>query len=283
MNTAKIMDGRPLANKIKEKVKSEIDDLGFHPTLATILVGKNPASKLYMDLQTKTCGDVGITTKKHFLQSSTPQSQVLELIKDLNKNKEINGILLQLPLPKTFDTRQILQEITPTKDVEGVTPSNLGKLMHGTEAMIPPTPKSILQLLDHYQIELEGVNIVIINHSIVVGRPLSQLLLNRNATISVCHEYTKNLEFFTRNADIIITATGIPDLITADKIKADSVVIDAGIARTEDGVKGDVDSKNVTKKASYLTPVPGGVGPITLACLLENIVKVSKNQRKKHI
>lgn len=273
-----LLNGKALANEIKDELATEIEELGVQPTLASILVGGDPASKLYMKLQKQACQEVGITVDEHLLDASTQQTEVATLIRNLNANEQVNGIVVQLPLPEGFKTNMIVQEIDPLKDVDGVTPTNLGKLMQGEEIFVPATPKGILRLLANYEIDFKGREIVIVNHSIVVGKPLSILCLNRNATVTVCHVYTRELKPHTQLADILVTATGVPNLIKSDMVKEGAIVVDAGISRTDDGIVGDVAFAEVKEKVSYISPVPGGVGPMTIASLLENVVHACRLQ-----
>lgn len=275
----KILEGKTLANQLKSKVAKKIEEHNLQPTLATILVGEDPASKLYMDLQAEACEEVGITPKKYLLERSIPQVRLMELIHDLNSDEDVNGIIVQLPLPKRFNTTEILQEIDVRKDVDGFTATNLGKIMGGLEGLVPATPKGIMRLLESIDVTFKGKDVVIVNHSVVVGKPLSILFLNRNATVSICHEFTKDLKAYTFKADILISATGVKGLITSDMVKDNAIVIDGGITRTKEGIKGDVKFEQVKSKASHITPVPGGVGPMTIASLLENIVKACKIQK----
>ncbi|NIQ07168.1 MAG: bifunctional 5,10-methylenetetrahydrofolate dehydrogenase/5,10-methenyltetrahydrofolate cyclohydrolase [Candidatus Korarchaeota archaeon] len=279
--TFHLLDGKALANEIKDEIATEIEELGVQPTLSSILVGGDPASKLYMKLQKQACEEVGITVDEHFLDASIQQTEVLTLLRNLNVNEQVNGIVVQLPLPVGFETDRIVREIDLLKDVDGVTPTNLGKLMQGEEILVPATPKGILRLLANYEIDFKGQEVVIVNHSIVVGKPLSILCLNRNATVTVCHVYTRELKPHTRLADILVTATGVPNLIKPDMVKEGVIVVDAGISRTDDGIVGDVAFEGVKEKASYISPVPGGVGPMTIASLLENVVHACRLQNRR--
>lgn len=277
--SGKTLEGKPLANQLKGKVAKKIEALNLEPTLATILVGEDQSSKLYMDLQAQACEEVGITPKKYLLDQSIPQTELVDLIHDLNQDEDVNGIIVQLPLPEKFKPTAILQEIDVQKDVDGFTATNLGKIMGGRKGLVPATPKGIMRLLESIDVSFEGKDVVIVNHSIVVGKPLSMLFLNRNATVSICHKFTKNLKTYTRKAEILISATGVKGLITSEMVKDGAIVVDGGITRTKEGVKGDVKFEQVRPKTSYITPVPGGVGPMTIASLLENIVKACRMQK----
>lgn len=275
---AKIISGEELAKKIREKIKKEVAKLELKPCLAVILVGENPASKIYTDLKEKACKEVGIVSKKFEFGEGTEERCVIDKITELNEDAEVDGILVQLPLPKKFEANKIVNSISPDKDVDGLHPLNLGKLSTKEEGIVPCTPKGIIKLIENEKIKLEGKEIVIINHSRVIGRPLVNLLLNRDATVSVCHVKTKDLKKHTEKADIIITATGVPKLISAEMVKEGAVVIDAGFSKKGKKNVGDVDFEGVKEKAS-ITPVPGGVGPMTLAMLLENCVELYKKRR----
>lgn len=272
--TAKIIDGKLKASTIKDNLKTKLADEGVTPSLATIIVGDDPASKVYLSLKKKACAEVGLKPKQIELTADTTLDDVLDVIHELNEDNEVDGILVQLPLPPQLDTYQILTAINPKKDVDGFHPVNIGRLAHGDESFAPATPKGIVSLLEDVT-DLEGKNVVIINHSIVIGKPLALMLLARNATVSVCHVHTKNLSEYTLHADIIISAAGVPGLIREDMVPKDAIVIDAGVAKTEEGILGDVDFEAVKKKASAITPVPGGVGPMTVAMLLTNTVNAA--------
>ena len=278
--TATIMDGKALAEKIRARIKAEVQNLRQKPGLAAIIVGENPASKLYVDMKRKTCDEVGIYSELYKLPDSTTESEVLQLIKKLNANKKIHAILVQLPLPPKLNEEKILAAVAFEKDVDGFSPANIGRLMAGKEAAVPCTPKGIIRLLEEYKIEIAGKNTVVIGRSKIVGRPTALLLLNRDATVIICHSKTSNLAFYTRNADIIVVAAGKPKLVTADMIKEGAVVIDVGINRTGGKLVGDVDFESVKKKAGYITPVPGGVGPMTVAMLMENTMERYKEITK---
>ncbi len=280
-----IIDGKQLAKKTREKLKYEVEDLkkeGIQPKLAVIMVGDNSASQIYVRNKSKACNDVGIEFEEYLLPGTTKQEELLDVIEKLNNNKEINGILLQSPIPDGLDINEAFRKISPEKDVDGFHPVNVGKLVLGQDTFVSCTPYGIMKMFEEYNIDLEGKNAVVIGRSNIVGKPMSQCLLNKNATVTICHSRTRNLPEITKNADILVSAIGRPEFVTADMVKDGAVVIDVGINRTAEGkLKGDVDFENVSKKASYITPVPGGVGPMTIAMLMNNVVKASKNQAKK--
>ncbi|MBU4266613.1 MAG: bifunctional methylenetetrahydrofolate dehydrogenase/methenyltetrahydrofolate cyclohydrolase FolD [Candidatus Altiarchaeales archaeon] len=274
-----IIDGRKIAAEIKEKVREEVEGMETKPGLATVLVGDDPASQLYVKLKGKACEEAGIKSEKYEFPGDAKEEEVIKLIRELNSNSSIHGILVQLPLPKNLNSQKIMAEIAPEKDVDGFNPVNMGRLLIGDERFVPCTPKGVIRMLEHEKVELKGKDCVIVNHSPVVGKPLAMLLLNREATVSVCHVKTKDLGKFTREAEILIVAAGVPGLIKADMVKKGVVVIDVGINKTKDGVVGDVDFEAVKEKASLITPVPGGVGPMTIAMLLENTILAARWQK----
>jgi len=267
---ARIIDGKKLASEIKEDVRRKTAKLSFKPGLATIIVGSNPASKMYVSRKQEACAEAGFYSENFELPENVKEKDLISLIRKLNASRKIHGILVQLPLPKHINAEKVMAAISPERDVDGFHPLNMGRLMAGVESFAAATPKGIVRLLEECKINVKGKNVVIINHSTVVGKPLALMMLNRNATVSVCHEYTKDLKEYTLKADVLITAVGIPNLIKPDMVKQGVVVIDAGIAKIGDKTVGDVDFEGVSKKASWITPVPGGVGPMTIASLLEN-------------
>ncbi len=278
--SATIIDGRRIAAEIKKEVSAELDQLRsiykINPSIASIIIGEDESSKLYLRLRDKACLDIGIQTTQYMVPGDTSEGEIYRLIEELNNDPEVHGILLQLPLPKHLSLHRILSKINPFKDVEGVTPYNIGTLITGEERIIPCTPMAVLRILQHIEIPIKGSNIVIINHSHIVGKPLATIMLNRDATVTICHIYTKNIKEYTVKADILVTATGVPGLITEEYIKEGACVIDVGITKTSSGVRGDVDFETVKDKAGFLTPVPGGVGPVTIACSLLNMTKTFK-------
>jgi len=279
--TIKIVYGKKLAEKIRIKTTKEVEHLKsiykITPNINTIKIGDNPSSELYFRLRNNACNKAGITTSHLDFRKNVTEKKILKTIDELNSNKNIHGILIQFPIPDHISSNKLMSAIDPKKDVEGFNPYNMGKTIIGDEYIVPCTPLAILTILKHEKIDLEGKEIVIINHSTVVGKPLTTLLLNRNATVTVCHIFTKDTKQHSSNADIIITATGIPGLITKDYVKNGAFVIDVGIAETNDGISGDVNFDSVKEKAGKITPVPGGVGPVTIACSLENMLKTYKN------
>jgi len=280
-----IIDGKKLSAEIKEEVKAEVENLNktlnIRPSLATILVGNNPASEIYVNLKHKACEECKINSLVERFPETITEKELLEKIYELNNNKDINGILVQMPLPRHINPAKIMSAILPLKDVDGFNPVNSGKIANNDETLAPCTPKGVIYMLEKYNIKIEGSEVVIINHSAVVGKPLALMLLNRNATVTVCHIFTKNLKEHTLKADILISAVGKPNLITEDMVKDGAIVIDVGISRSNNKVVGDVDFENVKNKASFITPVPGGVGPMTIAMLLKNTVNACKMQMKE--
>lgn len=279
-----IIDGKGLAKKIRENLKKNVDELrkeGIIPKFAVILVGEDPASKIYVRNKNKACVEIGIEYEEHVLKQDTTMEELLRLIDKLNKDKSINGILLQSPLPQHLDINEALKQIDYKKDVDGFNPVNVGKLSLGQDCFVSCTPYGIIRMLEEYKISTEGKNAVIIGRSNIVGKPLIQCLLSKNATVTVCHSKTQNIEEITKNSDIIIAAMGKPKFLKGNMVKQGATVIDVGINRMENGkIVGDVDFEEVSKKTSYITPVPGGVGPMTIAMLMNNIVKATKEQNK---
>jgi bifunctional protein folD len=284
MKMTEIIDGKGLAKKIRENLKKDVDELrkeGIIPKFAVILVGEDPASKIYVRNKNKACVEIGIEYEEHVLKQDTTMEELLRLIDRLNKDKSINGILLQSPLPQHLDINEALKQIDYKKDVDGFNPVNVGKLSLGQDCFVSCTPYGIIKMLEEYKIPIEGKNAVIIGRSNIVGKPLIQCLLSKNATVTVCHSKTQNIEEITKNSDIIIAAMGKPKFLKANMVKQGATVIDVGINRMENGkIVGDVDFEEVSKKTSYITPVPGGVGPMTIAMLMNNIVKATKEQNK---
>jgi methylenetetrahydrofolate dehydrogenase (NADP+)/methenyltetrahydrofolate cyclohydrolase len=276
-----ILDGKALANKIKARAKIEIDQLkskGIIPGLAVILVGNNPASQVYVNMKTKACEEVGIYSINHRMPEEVNEKDLLYVIDMLNKNPLVNAILVQLPLPSKINEEKVIEAIDPKKDVDGFHPYNMGKLLRGQPFIFPCTPYGIMKLFEEYKIELKAKDVCVIGAGNITGKPMSYMLLNENATVQICHIYTKNLKEKTKTADIIISATGKAHLIKADMVKEGAIVVDVGIAKVNDKIVGDVDFENVSKIASYITPVPGGVGPMTIAMLISNTVFLSKQQ-----
>lgn len=281
---AVIIDGKEVAKKTRENLKKEVEELkanNIKPKLAVIMVGDNVASKVYVKNKSKACNEVGVEYEEYFLDTNTTQKELINLIKKLNEDTSVNGILLQSPLPSNLDINEAFQTIDYRKDVDGFHPMNVGKLVLGQDTFVSCTPYGIMRLFEEYGIDLCGKNVVILGRSNIVGKPLVQCCLNKNATVTVCHSKTKDVTEVARNADVLISAIGKPNFITENKVKDGAVVIDVGINRLDTGrIVGDVDFENVSKKASYITPVPGGVGPMTVAMLLNNVVKAAKQQNK---
>lgn len=279
---AEILDGRMVAKKIRQGLKLEVEDLkanGINPKLAVIMVGEDPSSKIYVKNKSIACNEVGIEYEEFLLSETTTMEELLDLIDKLNKDATIHGILLQSPIPKGLDINEAFRAIDPKKDVDGFNPFNVGKLCLGQDTFVSCTPFGIIKLLGEYNIEIEGKNAVVVGRSNIVGKPMMQCLLNKNATVTICHSKTKDLKEVTKEADILVVAIGRANFITKDMVKENAVVIDVGINRGENGkLCGDVDFEEVSKVASYITPVPRGVGPMTIAMLMNNIVKAARAQ-----
>ena len=279
-----LMDGKELAKEIKAKIKAEIDDIkkkhNINPMVATILVGDNPASQVYLSSQIKSYQDLGIGVQKYFFSEEISEAYLLNLIDKLNKDTEVDGIMINLPLPPQINATKVLNSIKLIKDVDGFKAENLGLLFQNNEGFTSPsTPAGIMALIEKYNIDLEGKDVVVVGSSNIVGKPIAALILNSRGTVTICNIYTKNLAEKTKNADILISAVGKAKLITEDMVKEGAVVIDVGINRVNGKLEGDVDFENVQKKASHITPVPGGVGALTVAMLLANILKSFKANR----
>ena len=276
-----IIDGKELAKNIREGLKEEVNELKnaeINPKLAVIMVGDDKASKVYVKNKSKACEDVGIEYEEYLLPTQTKMEELLELIEKLNNDETIHGILVQSPLPEGLDANEAFKTISPKKDVDGFNPINVGKLSLNQDCFVSCTPYGIIKMLENYNIPIEGANAVIIGRSNIVGKPLAKCLLNKNATVTVCHSKTKNLKEITKQADILIAAIGKAKFVTQDMVKKGATVIDVGINRTESGLVGDTDFDAIKEKASYITPVPGGVGPMTIAMLMTNVIKAAKQQ-----
>lgn len=275
-----IIDGKELSKKIKLQLKIEVEELkkeGIIPKLAVIMVGDDPASKVYVRNKSRACRKVGIEFEEYLFDANIEEKELFSIIEKLNKDNSVTGILLQAPIPKNLNINKAFELISPTKDVDGFNPINIGKLTIGEDSFISCTPYGIIKMFEDYKIETEGKHVVILGRSNIVGKPLIQCMLNLNSTVTVCHSKTSNIEEITKTADILISAIGKPRFVTSNMVKEGVVVIDVGINRLDDGLLvGDVDFENVFNKASYITPVPGGVGPMTIAMLLTNIVKAAK-------
>lgn len=281
---AQIIDGKALAKAIRENVKKDVEKLkeeGINPKFAVILVGDDPASKIYVRNKSKASAEVGIEYEEHILPENVTQEELLDLIDKLNKDNTVNGILLQSPIPSHLNINKAFNSICYKKDVDGFNPINVGKLALGQNAFVPCTPLGVVRMLEHYKIPIEGKRVVILGRSNIVGKPLIQCMLEKNATVTVCHSKTQNLSEITKQADILISAIGKANFVAEDMVKQGATIIDVGINRLENGkLAGDVDFVNVEPKVSYITPVPGGVGPMTIAMLMENIVKATRYQIK---
>ncbi|NPA42121.1 MAG: bifunctional methylenetetrahydrofolate dehydrogenase/methenyltetrahydrofolate cyclohydrolase FolD [Aquificae bacterium] len=287
MSEPLLLDGKTLSQKIREEIKGEIEKLvgagNRRPGLAVVLVGDDPASEVYVKNKIKACQKVGIESFFYKLDKNILTEELLDVIADLNSREEVDGILVQLPLPPQIDQGEVVLAISPEKDVDGFHPQNMGRLVAQREdGFIPCTPLGIDLLLKHYGIELKGKDVVIVGAGFIVGRPLSLLMLWRNATVTVCHIHTKDLRKFTSQADILVSATGVPGLIKGDMVKEGVVVVDVGISKVDGRIVGDVVFEEVKEKASAITPVPGGVGPMTVTGLLLNTLKAYKKRIKAH-
>ena len=275
--TATIINGREIAKEIRSKITKDVQRLKKkyqqEPLIITIVIGENPSSEMYLKLRTTACNEVGISSKLLRFDANVSEETILQSIQGLNNDPSVHGIFIQYPVPPNLSTNTLMRTVAARKDVEGFNPENLGRTLIGDEALVPCTPLSVLTILEHEQVQLQGKDVVIVNHSNVVGKPLASLLLTRNATVTISHVFTKNLKAYTSNADILISGAGVLNLISKDHIKDKAIVVDVGIIETKEGVHGDVDFESVKEKASLLTPVPGGVGPVTIACALSNMVK----------
>ncbi len=291
---AEIIDGKLIANEIREELKKEVQEMkasGITPGLGVILLGDDPASRSYVTAKERACDNLGIYSENVKLPVETTENDLLALVNKMNNDPKIDGILVQLPLPKHIDTDKVIMSILPKKDVDGFHPQSIGKMIMGKETFLPCTPYGIIKLLLHSNVKVEGANVVVVGRSNIVGKPVANLLLKKseegNATVTVCHSRTKNIAEITKKADILIAAIGKPEFITGDMIKDGAVVIDVGVNRVDDSTKkkgyrlvGDVEYKTASEKASKITPVPGGVGPMTITMLMYNTVKSARNREK---
>ena len=266
-----ILDGKLTATYVRKQVAEEVRRINDTVTLALIMVGNNPASQVYVRNKQKACDEVGISVESFFLDENTSQKELLTIIENCNKNPKVNGILVQLPLPTHIEEKIVVNSIDPEKDVDGLNTLNQGKLMVGEEGLVPATPKGVITLLKSNNIDIQSKNVVVVGRSKLVGKPLAMLFLNENATVTIAHSKTANLKEVTKKADILVAAVGKPKFIVADMVKRDCVVVDVGINRLDGKLCGDVDYEGVSEVASFVTPVPGGVGPMTIATLLENV------------
>lgn len=279
---AEIIDGKALRNRILEGLKAEVKKLEKKPFLAVIIVGNDPASKIYVSNKKKTALELGFQSVVIEMPENTPEKVLLEKIEELNKNKEVNAILVQLPLPAHISTERVIETVSPQKDVDCFHPFNTGKIAQNARPFVYPcTPKGIIRLLEEYKIPVAGKNAVVIGRSNIVGRPVAAMLTNLDATVTICHSKTQNLSEITKNADILISAAGSRGLVTADMVKDGAAVFDVGMNRDENGkLAGDVDFEAVKEKASFITPVPGGVGPMTICTLMTNTFELFRRQNK---
>ena len=280
---ANLINGKDVSASVKLRVKGEtekiISENGVTPGLAVIIVGDDPASRVYVNSKKKACAEVGFKSFEYALPAETTQEELIELVKKLNDDPQVNGILCQLPLPKQIDENAVINTIKSEKDVDAFHPFNVGKIMIGEYAFLPCTPAGVMELIDSTGTEISGKNCVVIGRSNIVGKPMAMLLLHRNGTVTICHSRTQNLAEICKNADILVAAVGKANFVTADMVKDGAIVIDVGMNRLENGkLCGDVDFDSVEKKASYITPVPGGVGPMTIAMLMQNTLTAAKLQ-----
>ncbi len=275
-----IIDGKLVSQKVKDRVAAEVAELkartGRVPGLAVVQVGEDPASSVYVRNKNKTCEAMGFQNHAHHLPESVSQEDLLALITGLNANPEVHGILVQLPLPRQIDAQRVLEAIDPAKDVDGFHPVNVGYLTTGLPGPVPCTPAGIIEMLDHYRIPIEGRRAVVVGRSNIVGKPMALLLLQRHATVTICHSRTVDLPAVARSADLLVAAIGKPRFVTADMVREGAVVIDVGINRVDGKLVGDVDFESVSPKAAFITPVPGGVGPMTIAMLMNNTLEAFK-------
>jgi methylenetetrahydrofolate dehydrogenase (NADP+) / methenyltetrahydrofolate cyclohydrolase len=280
---ARVIDGKAVAAAVRERVRGEVAEYeaaaGRVPTLATVIVGEDPASEIYIRNKHRGCEEVGMNSVHHGLAGETGESELLELVRALGRDEDVDGILVQLPVPEQIDPDAVVGAIDPGKDVDGLTPLNAGLLAHGTPGLVPCTPAGVMELLRHEGVEVEGAEAVVVGRSKLVGVPVARLLLAANATVTVCHSRTRELAATCRRADVLVAAAGMPRLLGADAVKPGAAVIDVGMNRTEDGLCGDVDYEAAAAVAGAITPVPGGVGPMTIAMLLVNTLTAARRRR----
>ena len=273
-----ILDGKSIKSKIMDELRDEVSNLSIKPKLVVIQVGNNEASNVYIKQKCNMCSYIGYKFEHINLAGNFSTDMIIDVINEINNDNSVSGILVQLPLPSEIDTNKVVNSISPLKDVDGLTDLNNGMLFHNKDALYSCTPYGVMELLDRYNISVSGKNVVIVGRSDLVGKPMSVMMLNKDATVTVCHSKTKNLSEYTKSADILVVAVGRPNFITSDMVREGAVVIDVGISRLENGLCGDVDFESVKDKCSYITPVPGGVGPMTVAMLGKNILKAYKIQ-----
>jgi methylenetetrahydrofolate dehydrogenase (NADP+)/methenyltetrahydrofolate cyclohydrolase len=283
--SAKIIDGKEIASIMRVEMKEEVERLkkehNVTPGLAVIIVGENPASVVYVRNKEKSCEEIGIYSEKHALSENVSEEELLNLINKLNKEEKIHGILVQLPLPKHINEKNVLNVIDPSKDVDGFHPVSVGKMVIGEDTFLPCTPHGVMELLKRTGVDLKGKEAVVVGRSNIVGKPVALMLLQQNATVTICHSKTKDLKEVTRRADVLIAAVGVPEMIKGDMVKDGVVVIDVGVNRLEGKLVGDVAFNEVKEKASAITPVPGGVGPMTITMLLQNTIKAAGNVKRE--
>lgn len=277
-----IIDGKALASELEAETRRRVERLGRRPGLATIIVGDNPASMMYVRIKHSACDRVGIRSENARLPEGTSLEEIVGTIESLNEREDVSGVLLQLPLPRGLDPSRAMAAIDPAKDVDGFHPMNMGSLLAGAEGLVPCTPKGIIWALERLGVSLEGKDAVIVGHSNVVGKPLAAMMLNRNATVSVCHVFTRDLAAHTRNAEILVVAAGVPGLIRGDMVRPGAYVFDVGINRVGDRTVGDVEFDEVVKVAAAVTPVPGGVGPLTVSTLMSQTATAAEMQMKRN-
>ena len=280
-----ILDGKKTSSQIKEEIKEELkwikEKVGKVPGLAIVLVGENPASKIYVNSKIKGCAELGFESFAHYLPENVTEEELLNVIRELNEDEKVDGILVQLPLPKHIDEKKVVETIAFSKDVDGFKPENMGLLFLGDKNSIKPcTPSGIVELFKRYELEVEGKDVVIIGRSNIVGKPMAGFFINEGATVTICNSKTKNLADKLKEADIIVAAMGVAKFVKADMVKDGAIIIDVGINRTEEGLFGDVDFENVAPKCKWITPVPGGVGPMTVAMLFKNTLSAFKRNKK---
>jgi methylenetetrahydrofolate dehydrogenase (NADP+)/methenyltetrahydrofolate cyclohydrolase len=271
------MDGKALAERVRAELKTEVEQLGRPVGLATVLVGEDPASTVYVRRKQEACREVGIEPFDHVLSDETPEEELLRLVGELNADERVTGILVQLPLPEQIDESKVIRSIDPIKDVDGFHPMSAGYLLQGNPTFVAATPAGIMELLHEYDVELKGAHAVVIGRSNIVGKPMALLLLAEHATVTICHSRTRDLAGVVRQADVVVAAVGRPETVTADMVKEGATVVDVGINRVDEKIVGDV-AENVRGRAGLLTPVPGGVGPMTIASLLRNTVRAARYQ-----
>ena len=278
---AVLIDGKALAARVREEVAASVAQLD-HVGVATVLVGDDPASHIYINLKQKAAEAAGIEARDHRIPAGTSEEEVLALIAELNADDGVDGLLVQLPLPAQIDEATVIEAIDPAKDIDGIHPTNAGRLYLGRPALVPGTPLGVMRMLEEYEIELQGAHAVVIGRSSIVGKPMAQLLLAANATVTMCHSRTRDLAHHTLDADVLVAAVGQPHMVTAEMVKVGATVIDVGLTRTEEGLFGDVDPI-AAERAGFITPVPGGVGPMTIAMVLQNTVTAARARRAKNL